>query len=59
MRQVKNEIIMLRREIVKYDNIRLVCLLDLTADFGVKTSAKIVSCETERVKLLFRAVCTQ
>ena len=30
------------REIVIYENIRLVCLLDLTADFGVKTNAKLM-----------------
>ena len=45
-------------DFVIIENIRQVCLLYLTADFGVKTSAKIVSCETERAKLVFRAVCT-
>ena len=47
------------REFVLVENIRLVCLLDLTADFGVKTNEKlIVSCE-RRAKLEFKAVCTQ
>ena len=29
------------REIVIYENIRLVCLLGSTADFGVKTNANL------------------
>ena len=29
------------RKIVKYDNIRLFCLLDSTADFGVKTNTNL------------------
>ena len=29
------------REFVIAENIRLVCLLDLTADFGVKSNAKL------------------
>ena len=45
------------REFVIVENIRLVCLLDLTADFGVKTNAK------RREELIWyselRAVCTQ
>ena len=44
------------------ENLRLVCLLDLTADFGVKTNTKLTpKCqlrERERAKLVFRAVCT-
>ena len=31
----------IRKEIVIVENIRLVRLLDLTADFGVKTNAKL------------------
>ena len=31
------------REYVIVENIRLVCLLELTADFGVKTNAKLTS----------------
>ena len=31
------------RESVIVENIRLVCLLELTADFGVKTNAKLTS----------------
>ena len=29
-----------RRSFAKYENIHMVCLLDLTADFGVKTNAE-------------------
>ena len=35
------ENLILIREFVIVENIRLVCLLDLTADFGVKTNAKL------------------
>ena len=43
-------------EIVKEENIRLVYLLDLRADFGVKTNAKDADFQA---KLEFKAVCTQ
>ena len=41
--------------------LRQVCLLDLTADFGVESNTKWrqnVSCE-RRAKLALKAVCTQ
>ena len=38
-----NSGLVLIREIVIVENIRLVRLLDLTADFGVKTSAKLTT----------------
>ena len=51
------------RDIVIVENIRLVRLLDLTADFGVKINAKLTPLFDEqrkkRAKLVFKAVCTQ
>ena len=48
------------REFVIVENTRLICLLDLTVNFGVKTKAKltIFSC-VGRAQLVFRAVCTK
>ena len=45
------------REFVLVENIRQVCLLELTADFGVKTNAKLMPDYQlrERAKLVFRA----
>ena len=50
------------REIVTVENIRLFHLLDLTADFGDKTNAKltpIFKLREKSSKLVFKAVCTQ
>ena len=40
MSSIEKELIR-AREFVIVENIRLVCLLELTADFGVKTNAKL------------------
>ena len=46
------------REFVIVENVRQVCLLDLTADLGIKTNAKLTSVARE-TKVVFRAVITQ
>ena len=48
------------KEFVMVENIRLISLLDLTGDFGVKTNTKLTpNCQLkEKSKLVFRAVCT-
>ena len=55
----KQCMLMLSRESVMVENVRLICLPDLTADFGDKTSTKLtpncVSCIV-RAKLVFRAL---
>ena len=45
-------------EIVIVENIRLVRLPDLTADFGVKTNVKLMPIFRLR-KLAFKVVCSQ
>ena len=49
------------REFVIVENIRQVCLLDLTAGFEVKTKTKLTpDCQLqEKEKLVFKALCTQ
>ena len=54
-------LLLLFRDFVIVENIRLVLLLDLTSEFGVKTNAKltpIIKLRDKRAKLVFKAVCT-
>ena len=45
------------RKFIMVENIRLVCLLDLTADFGVKKkTAKLAPIFMLREKLVFKAI---
>ena len=58
---VKSKVTRKSREFIIAENVCQVCVLDLTADFGDNTKAKLTpDCQLrERAKLVFRDVCTQ